>query len=158
MTEQPLYFVEREYDVPVSRLWRAWVNPAELESWYSPTFLSVIPGSVTSESVVGGGWAVAVDVSANGFNAYFWGNYSSVIENQKLVHTMFYSQDELEFLARLTDGEHHRIEIDFESRGNRSWVRFSQFGEMDPEQADASREGMESYFDNLANHLAASAN
>jgi hypothetical protein len=34
-------------------------------------------------------------------------------------------------------------------------VRFSQFGEMEQEQADASREGMESYFDNLSNYLEA---
>jgi hypothetical protein len=32
-------------------------------------------------------------------------------------------------------------------------VRFSQFGEMEQEQAEASREGMESYFDNLNNYL-----
>jgi hypothetical protein len=32
-------------------------------------------------------------------------------------------------------------------------VRFSQFGEMDKEQADASKEGMESYFDNLNSYL-----
>ena len=32
-------------------------------------------------------------------------------------------------------------------------VRFSQFGEMEQEQADASKEGMESYFDNLETFL-----
>lgn len=158
MRSQPLYFVEREYQVPISRLWQAWVSADELEKWYSPTFLSVIPNSVTSQVFEGGEWAVAVDVSANGFNAYFWGNYSEVLEHKKLTHTLFYSQDELEFLARLTDGEHHLIEIDFEDRGNSSWVRFSQFGEMPEEQAEASREGMESYLDNLANYLASSAN
>lgn len=155
MNSKPLYFVEREYQVPLSRLWQAWVSPKELERWYSPTFLNVVPNSVTSEPFEGGQWAVAVDVSANGFNAYFWGNYSEVLENKKLTHTLFYSQDELEFLARLTDGENHIIEIDFEERETGSWVRFSQFGEMPEEQAEASREGMESYFDNLSLHLGA---
>jgi uncharacterized protein YndB with AHSA1/START domain len=89
----------------------------------------------------------------NGFNAYFWGKYTEVKFQEKLVHTMFYSQDELEFNLRGDDQPHHVIEIDFEARGDKSWVRFSQFGQMDAEQAEASKDGMESYFDNLASHL-----
>lgn len=150
---QPLYFVEREFAHPVERLWRAWTSSQELENWYCPTYLSVIPGSATSEVWVGGTWAIAVDVSANGFNAYFWGSYSEVIDNQKLVHDLNYSQDELEFALREPAQDAHRIEIDFTYTGGSCRVRFSQFGEMEPAQAEASREGMESYFDNLASHL-----
>lgn len=151
---QPLYFVEREYPVSVERLWAAWTEPAQLEQWYSPVFLSVVPQSAVSETRVGGQWAIAVDVSANGFNAYFWGRYSEVEEHKKLVHTLCYSQDEAEFIARSDDAPAHQIVIDFEDRGSSSWVRFSQFGEMPPEQAEASREGMESYLENLSNYLA----
>ena len=146
---QPLYFVERTFSLPVERLWQAWTDPVELEKWYSPVFLSVIPGSASSEAVEGGTWAIAVDVSANGFNAYFWGTYSQVEKNHKLVHDLNYSQDELEFNLREPRGDAHRIEVDFAATASGSTVRFSQFGEMDQEQAEASREGMESYFDNL---------
>ena len=150
---QPLYFVERTFPFPVDRLWRAWTDASELEKWYSPVFLKVIPGSATSEAVVGGTWAIAVDVSENGFNAYFWGKYSQVETNLKLVHDLNYSQDELEFALREPSSEVHRIEIDFTKTDGGTVVRFSQFGEMEQEQADASREGMESYFDNLSNYL-----
>jgi uncharacterized protein YndB with AHSA1/START domain len=150
---QPLYFVERTFPFPVERLWRAWTDASELEKWYSPVFLKVIPGSATSEAVVGGTWAIAVDVSENGFNAYFWGTYSVVELYQKLVHDLNYSQDELEFALREPGAEAHRIEIDFTKTDGGTLVRFSQFGEMEQEQADASREGMESYFDNLDNYL-----
>jgi uncharacterized protein YndB with AHSA1/START domain len=146
---KPLYFVERTFKFPVDRLWRAWTNSTELEKWYSPVFLQVIPGSATSDAVVGGTWAIAVDVSENGFNAYFWGKYSQVEINQKLVHDLNYSQDELEFAVRELGPDAHRIEIDFTATSSGTIVRFSQFGEMPEEQADASREGMESYFDNL---------
>lgn len=152
---QPLYFVERTFPFPVERLWRAWTDASELEKWYSPVFLKVIPGSATSEAVVGGTWAIAVDVSENGFNAYFWGKYSQVDTNLKLVHDLNYSQDELEFALREPSPEAHRIEIDFTKTDGGTLVRFSQFGEMEQEQADASREGMESYFDNLSNYLEA---
>ena len=150
---QPLYFVERTFPFPVDRLWRAWTDASELEKWYSPVFLKVIPGSATSEAVVGGTWAIAVDVSENGFNAYFWGKYSQVETNLKLVHDLNYSQDELEFTLREPSPEAHRIEIDFTKTDGGTAARFSQFGEMEQEQADASREGMESYFDNLEIYL-----
>jgi uncharacterized protein YndB with AHSA1/START domain len=150
---RPLYFVERTFKFPVERLWRAWTDASELEKWYSPVFLKVIPGSATSEAEVGGTWAIAVDVSDNGFNAYFWGTYSVVELYQKLVHDLNYSQDELEFALREPGAEAHRIEIDFTKIEAGTLVRFSQFGEMDKEQADASKEGMESYFDNLESFL-----
>ena len=137
----------------LSTLWNAWVEADQLQQWYSPQVLEIVPGSATSEAVVGGSWSIAIDVSVNGFNAYFWGQYTDVKFQEKLVHTMFYSQDELEFNLRGDDQSHHVIEIDFEARGDKSWVRFSQFGQMDAEQAEASKDGMESYFDNLASHL-----
>ena len=149
----PLYFVEREYPVDLAKLWSAWVEADQLQQWYSPQVLEVVPDSATSEAVVGGTWAIAIDVSVNGFNAYFWGKYTEVKFQEKLVHTMFYSQDELEFNLRGDDQSHHVIEIDFEARGTSSWVRFSQFGQMDAEQAEASKDGMESYFENLASFL-----
>jgi uncharacterized protein YndB with AHSA1/START domain len=149
----PLYFVERTFPFPVERLWSAWTQSAELEKWYCPVFLIVIPGSATSEAEVGGTWAIAVDVSENGFNAYFWGTYSEVELHKRLVHDLNYSQDELEFALREPGAETHRIEIDFTKTETGTVVRFSQFGEMEQEQAEASKEGMESYFDNLNNYL-----
>jgi uncharacterized protein YndB with AHSA1/START domain len=148
-----LYSVEREYSVPVETLWKVWVEADQLQKWYSPEVLETVPNTATSDAVVGGEWAIGVDVSVNGFNAYFWGKYTEVKFQEKLVHTMFYSQDELEFNLRGEDETYHVIEIDFEARGENSWVRFTQFGSMDPEQAEATKDGMESYFNNLENYL-----
>lgn len=149
MTGSELYFVEREYAVSLEQLWSAWTSPEKLEQWYSPTDLSVVPGSVVSDNFVGGRWAVGVDVTAHGFNAYFWGRYSEVEQNKKLVHTLCYSQDAKEFEARDDNAPAHKIVIDFEERDGKSWCKFTQFGEMPEEQAEMSRQGMMSYFDNL---------
>ena len=67
MAERELYFVEREFNGDIETLWNAWTNAKELEAWYSPTMLSVVPGSVTSEVFIGGRWAVAVDVQTMDF-------------------------------------------------------------------------------------------
>lgn len=120
MADKELYFVEREYEVSIEKLWSAWTSTEALERWYSPTDLSVVPGSAVSENNVGGRWAVAVDVSAHGFNAYFWGRYSVVEPNKKLVHTLCYSQDETEFITRDDNAPGHTIVIDFEERGAKS--------------------------------------
>lgn len=154
MEHNELYFVEREFDVNIDVLWNAWTSVEALEKWYSPVDLSVIPGSVVSENFVGGRWAVGVDVSAHAFNAYFWGRYSEVEPHKKLVHSLSYSQDATEFEARDDNAPAHQIVIDFEARGEKSWARFTQFGEMPAEQAEMSRQGMSSYFDNLEKFLA----
>ena len=154
MEHNELYFVEREFEANIDELWNAWTSADALEKWYSPTKLTVVPGSVTTENEVGGRWAVAVDVSANGFNAYFWGRYKEFQPKKKLTHTLCYSQDEAEFIARDDNAPAHLIVVDFEDRGDKSWAKFTQFGEMPAEQADASREGMQSYFDNLEMYLA----
>ena len=148
-----LYSVEREFGAPIDTVWNAWTDSAALEQWYSPTVLSVLPGSVVSEPTVGGWWTVGVDVPDNGFVAYFFGKYSEVIENSRLVHSLYYTQDAVEFAARDLSGEHHRIEIDFESRGDSAWVRFTQFGVLPEGQAEQAQAGMESYFDNLESFL-----
>jgi uncharacterized protein YndB with AHSA1/START domain len=148
-----LYFVEREYPVGLQQLWNAWADPAALEVWYSPTDLKVVPGSVVSEVKQDGLWTVAVDVSQYGFNAYFFGRYTEVEPLRKLTHTLHYTQSAEEFNLRDETTEHHVIEIDFEARGENSWVRFSQFGEMPAEEALQAKAGMESYFDNLGKYL-----
>lgn len=154
MENNELYFVEREYPVDIDTLWSAWTSVDQLEQWYSPTDLSVVPGSVVTENQVGGRWAVAVDVTAHGFNAYFWGRYSEFESKKKLVHTLCYSQDEQEFLERDDNAPAHTIVIDFEERDGKSWCKFTQFGEMPAEQVEMSRQGMLSYFDNLEKFLA----
>ena len=150
-----LYSVEREFLTPVDTMWRAWTDASALEVWYCPTALRVLPGSVVSEPHVGGWWTVGVDVEANGFVAYFYGQYSDIATNSTIVHSLYYTQDADEFTARDLAAPHHVIEIDMESRGDATWVKFSQFGELPEGHAEQAQAGMESYFDNLEKFLAA---
>jgi uncharacterized protein YndB with AHSA1/START domain len=150
-----LYSVEREYSVPVERLWQAWTNAAELEAWYHPTVLSTLAGSVSSEATDGGLWTTGIDVPDYGFVAYFYGWYSNVQPLVSLEHTMCYTQSAEEFAAKDPNAPHHKVKVEFESRGDgKSWVKFSQFGEMPEEQIQATTDGMSSYFDSLGEFLA----
>ena len=147
------YSVERVFPVDSDRMWQVWTDAGELEQWYAPTELSVVPGSVVSEAVEGGRWSVAVDASSYGHIAYFWGRYTEVVSMAKLIHSLSYSQDEAEFIARDDDAPHHDVVIDMDARDGGTWVRFAQYGDMPAEQAAMAQAGMESYFDSLALHL-----
>jgi uncharacterized protein YndB with AHSA1/START domain len=148
-----LYSVEREYSQPMSRIWEAWTDPVQLQAWYHPTDLTNVPESSVSDPVVGGGWAIAVDVPEFGFQSCFWGTYTSIEPHKRLEHTMFYSEDPAEFAAKDMSGDFAKIVVDFEERPTGSWVRFSQYGELPEEHIPLAKAGMDSYFQSLADYL-----
>lgn len=149
----PLYTVERTYAHDVDVLWRAWTDAAALQQWYAPVDLTVVPDSVVSDAVVGGWWTVGVDVPSHGFVAWFFGRYTDVEPGRRFEHTLHYTQDEGEFRQRDVTTEHHLVAVDFEPSDDGTLVRWQQFGEMPAEQVDATRAGMESYFDSLERYL-----
>jgi len=151
---ETLYTVDRDFEVPVERLWQAWTNAQDLAQWYSPVALSVVPGSVTSEAHNGGIWAVAIDVPMHDFVAHFYGRYLLFEPFDRIEHTLHYTRDRDEFLDRDESTEHHLIVLEFASRGSdRSWVHFTQVGTLPEDQVEATRDGTISYFDNLERFL-----
>ena len=154
MTQPFLYSVEREFPVSVDRLWKAWTDATELESWYFPTELSATKGATVSDLVIGGLWCCGVEVQAQGFTAYFFGQYTEIVQNKLLAHTMHYTTSAEEFARKDLTTESHLIRIEFEDRGSNSWSKFSQFGELPEGQAEMAQAGMNSYLESLAQHLA----
>ena len=148
------YSVEREFDITVPVMWEAWTDAQALASWYHPTDLLLVPGSVVSDPVVGGWWTVAVDVPEWNAVSCFYGRYTALEPRRRIEHTMHYTQDLAEFAARDEATDFHRIVIDMEERGTRTWVRFAQFGDMPEAQAAMAAAGMESYLDSLGAYLA----
>jgi len=148
-----LYSVERTYPVGIDKLWEAWVEPSALSVWYSPTDLSVEKDSVENEAAVGGIWTVGVSVPQANMVAYFFGEYTEVIPNELLVHTMTYTESLEEFKARVPSPVAHVVRVEFKETDGGSWVKFSQFGELPEGHAPRAQAGMESYFDNLSKYL-----
>ena len=153
-----LYAVEREYPVSIETLWDAWTNAASLQAWYHPVDLSCVPDTVENHSEVDGIWSVSVDVPEHNFVAYFYGVYTEVKMHELMIHTMSYTQSKEEWEARDMSAPHHNVILNFEDRGTKAWVKFSQFGEMPAEQIELTKAGMESYFDSLGNFLLGSVN
>jgi len=156
MNTQPAYSVEREIDIPVEILWAAWTDPEALAVWYHGMQHNVVPGSVNSEAFPGGLWTVAIDVPELDFIAYFYGRYTAVVECARLEHTLHYTESAEEFAALDFSTEHHQVVVEFETRDFRSWVKFSQFGDLPASDAIQAQAGMESYFDSLERYLSVS--
>jgi uncharacterized protein YndB with AHSA1/START domain len=152
MLENFLYSVEREYPVNIHALWNAWVEAEVLQAWYSPTNLNVLAGTAASDARVGGEWAAVVEVREHNATACFYGEYTEVEHLKRLVHTMQFTMDLEEFNKRIP-GPLANVAIDFEDRGDSSWVRFSQFGVLPADDIPRAQAGMESYFDNLGIYL-----
>jgi hypothetical protein len=116
--------------------------------------MSCLAGSVTSDAAVDGAWSVGIDVAQYGFVALFWGWYTEVDRHKRLAHTMAYTQDLEEFAKRDRDAESHLVVVDFEERGDVTWVKFSQFGDLPADEVPQAQAGIENYFDSLGNFLA----
>ena len=154
MTQPFLYSVEREYPVSIDRLWKAWTDASDLESWYYPTDLSSTKGATVSELRVGGLWSCGVEVPEQGFTAYFFGQYTKIVLNELIEHTLDYTTSAEEFAKKDFSTESHLIRIEFEDRGTSAWSKFSQFGELPEGQAEMAQAGMNSYLESLAQYLA----
>lgn len=153
MPQEFLYSVEREFPVTMERLWNAWTDASELESWYFPTELSATKGATVSVLEVDGLWACGVEVPAQGFTAYFFGKYTKIVNYKLLEHTLHYTTSADEFAQKDFSTESHLIRVEFEDRGSLSWSKYSQFGELPEDQAAMAQAGMNSYLESLAQHL-----
>lgn len=153
MSQPFLYSVEREFPVPVESLWRAWTDASELEAWYHPTDLTSTKGATASDLTIGGLWSCGVDVPSHNFTAYFYGQYTNIIQNVLIEHSLHYTQSAEEFVAKDFATPSHHIVIEFQDRGNSSWVKFSQYGELPEGEEKQAQAGMNSYLESLAQFL-----
>mgnify|MGYP006268425067 CR=1 FL=1 len=149
-----LYTVEREFNVPVDRLFAAWAEADQLAAWYGPVGFSSPRDSVTMDPNLGGRWSATVVVPIDGSKHHFFGEILEITINEKMIYSMLYTNDDAEFALRDLSGPAHRVELFFEARGDKSWMSFTQIGDLPEGQDERAKEGMESYFDSLETFLA----
>lgn len=153
MNQPFLYSVEREFPTSINRIWKAWTDASELEAWYHPTDLDSVKGATVSDLTIGGLWSCGVDVPAHNFSAFFYGQYTKIIENELIEHTMHYTQSAEEFAVKDFTTPSHLIVIEFQDRGAKAWVKFSQYGELPEGEEKQAQAGMNSYLESLAQFL-----
>lgn len=155
MNADHLYSVDREFNVSIDKLWHAWTDASALEAWHHPVGMSCVTGATESDMKIGGLWSYAVQVPGRESISYFFGKYTSVAVNSGFEHSMHYTESRDEFALKDFNTPAHRISVDFESRGEKSWAKFSQFGQAPEAQVAMMAKGIESYFESLEEFLKA---
>jgi uncharacterized protein YndB with AHSA1/START domain len=149
-----LYAVEREVQHSLDTLWNAFTDTDALQAWYHPTMLNAVAGATLSEAHVDGKWHCAIEVPMDGSVHCFYGRYTAVEPKKYLEHTMHYTVNLDDFKARDESTPFHIVKIEFEDRGDKSFVRWAQYGEMPEAQIEMTRQGMSNYLDSLELFLA----
>lgn len=153
MKHDLLYSVEREVAYSIDTLWHAFTDTDALQAWYHPTMLSAVAGGTLSEAEVDGKWQCAIEVPMDGSVHCFYGRYTAVEPMKYLEHTMHYTVSLDDFKARDETTPFHIVKIEFEDRGEKSFVRWAQYGEMPEAQIEMTRQGMSNYLDSLEQFL-----
>jgi uncharacterized protein YndB with AHSA1/START domain len=79
--------ITREFDAPRHLVWKAWTTPDLVKRWWHANC-----GEVTTAEIdlrVGGKWRYA-QVTPDGFEVAFHGEYLEIVPNERLVSTAVY--------------------------------------------------------------------
>lgn len=86
-TETKAVVIERTLDAPTDLVWRLWTDPEHFKAWYGPQGASIPIANMDVR--VGGGRLVCMEMQTpNGtMQMWFTGEYTEVVENERLVYT-----------------------------------------------------------------------
>jgi uncharacterized protein YndB with AHSA1/START domain len=147
MGEQYGITVKRVFDAPRERVWKEWTEPERFADWFGGPDSHVPLSSVSMEVTPGGAWRLTMFAHPGRREIHWWGEYREVAAPERLVFTVSDRPDEDRYelvTVVLTDLGDGRTEMLFRQRGH-----------MRPEQYDRAEEGWGSFFDRIAERLAA---
>jgi uncharacterized protein YndB with AHSA1/START domain len=147
MAESPGITFTRIFDAPRELVWKEWIEPERFADWFGGSESEIPLSTVSMDVRPGGKWRATMFAGPGRHEIHWTGEYLEVIEPERLVLTMCDQPDgdiyELVTVV-LTDLGDGRTEMHFEQRGH-----------LAPEQYERAESGWSSFFDRMAEHLAA---
>jgi uncharacterized protein YndB with AHSA1/START domain len=138
--------IVRVFDAPRARVWREWIEPERFADWFGGNSAEIPLSTVTMDARPGGSWRATMLVDGR---AIQWkGEYREVLEPERLVFTLSDQPGEEAYeliTVVLTDLADGRTEMHFQQRGS-----------LPPEQYERAAGGWSTFFDRIAERLAAS--
>ena len=135
--------MEREFEAPVERVYRAWCAPADLEQWAWGSIGQDVAATVDLRP--GGGFRIST-ARPDGTEWAFSGSYIEVVPNRRLVHT-------LEWEAPMGYEAEEQVTVEFNDQGGKTAVMFIHDGVPDDRSREGHIEGWGDTFDMLGRLL-----
>jgi uncharacterized protein YndB with AHSA1/START domain len=149
MAEQPGISITRVLDAPRERVWREWTEPERFADWFGGGESEVPLSTVSMDVRPGGSWRLTMFAEPGRREIQWKGEYREVAAPERLVFTVSDQpgDDVYELvIVVLTDLGDGRTEMHFQQRG-----------QLPAEQYERAAQGWSSFFDRIAERLAAAA-
>ena len=132
--------IERTFNAPRTRVFKAWTNPDDLIQWAGPSHHPVI--SVDGDCRVGGEWHSVLRGVEDGRELPQHGVYKAVREPELLSYTFNWDDHDEENVETM-------VTVHFEAQGDKTRVIFHQEPFLTRANRDGHNEGWNSSFDRL---------
>jgi uncharacterized protein YndB with AHSA1/START domain len=139
--------ITRVFDAPRERVWKEWTEPERFADWFGAPDSEVPLSTVSMDVRPGGSWRLTMLAGPERREIHWRGDYREVVEPERLVLTFCDQPGEDAFelvTVVLTDLGDGRTEMHFEQRG-----------QLPPEAYERAGQGWSSFFDRIAERLAA---
>jgi uncharacterized protein YndB with AHSA1/START domain len=139
--------ITRVFDAPRELVWKEWTEPERFAEWFGGSESEVPLSTVSMDVRPGGSWRATMFTGPGRHEIHWKGEYSEVVEPERLVLTFSDQPGENAYeliTVVLTDLGDRRTEMLFEQRGR-----------LGAEQYQRAKQGWSSFFDRIAEHLAA---
>ncbi len=147
MAEQPGISITRVFAAPRERVWQEWTEPERFADWFGGSESEVPLSTVSMDVRPGGSWRLTMFAEPGRREIQWKGEYREVAPPERLVFTVSDQPEEdvyeliIVVLNDLGDG--------------RTEMYFQQRGRMSAEQYERAAQGWSSFFDRIAERLAA---
>jgi uncharacterized protein YndB with AHSA1/START domain len=139
--------VTRVFDAPRERVWREWTQPEAFADWFGGPESEVPLDSVSMDVRPGGKWRATMHAGPERREILWSGEYHEVDEPERLVFTV---------CDRVEQDVHELVTVVLSNLGDgRTEMRFEQRGHMRPEDYERAKRGWGTFFDRIAERLAA---
>lgn len=140
--------VEKEFDAPVEKLVKAWVEPDDLKEWWKPA--GNILKNVENEIKEGGKLRYEFQTPDQETALIITGEYKEVKENEKLSYTWNWEVPTSEAI----NNSNYMLHVAFDSLDNdKSKIKVKQENFQDQESIQPHREGWDKALEDLSSYL-----
>jgi uncharacterized protein YndB with AHSA1/START domain len=141
------FSVKRVFDAPPERVWQEWTEPERFADWFGGRGGEVPLSSVAMDVSPGGAWRLTMYAGPARTEIQWKGEFREVVEPERLVFTI---------TDQPGDGPQDVVSVELTDLGDgRTEMRFEQRGTMRPEEYERAKEGWGTFFDLIAERLAA---